>query len=200
MHDVITGLSPRAWEPGIAGQRTPKKTSLICLPGFVGAHGNSIRLRRLSRRAVFVKFLIINNIRCRHSALQRNEQLALANIYVVSLAHCCCRRCFEIRRRARGCELCRIAYKFNQAWTDVQMRRPSPRRVPRVRGGVELRFPLYAFLLLMTSERVSVVLLRFCRAARLAYPAAHGCALLFYAILCNRLNLHYGEGIYLFGA
>ena len=38
------------------------------------------------------------------------------------------------------------------------------------------------------------------RAARLAYPAAHGRAFLFHAILCNRLNLHYGEGIYLFGA
>ena len=129
------------------GRRPPKKRPLICLPGFVGAHGNSIRLRRLSRRAVFVKFQIINNIRCRHSALQRNEQLALANIYVVSLAHCCCRRCFEIRRRARGCELCCLAYKFNQAWTDVQMKLPSPRRVPCVRGRLELRFLLYAFLL-----------------------------------------------------
>ncbi len=106
------------------------------------------------RGAVFVKFQIINNIRCRHSALQRNEQLALANIYVMSLAHCCCRRCFEIRRRARGGEMCRLSYKFNQAWTDVQMKRPSLRRVPRVRGRLELRFLLYAFLLTIFRARL----------------------------------------------
>lgn len=90
--------------PGSVHQKRPR----VCPSRFVGAHGNGIRLRRLSRRAVFVKFQIINNIRCRHSALQRNEQLAPANIYVMSLAHCCCRRCFEIRRRARGGELCRL--------------------------------------------------------------------------------------------
>ena len=165
----VCGLSPRAWEPGIAGQRTPKKTPLIYLPRFVGAHGNSIRLRRLSRRAVFVKFQIINNIRCRHSALQRNEQLALANIYVMSLAHCCCRRCFEIRRQVRGGETCRLSYKFNQAWTDVQMKLPSPRRVPCVRGRLELRFLLYAFLLTIFRaclRRFVAVLL--CRASRVS--------------------------------
>ena len=85
-------------------------------------------------------------------------------------AHCCCRRCFEIRRRARGCELCRLAYKFNQAWTDVQMKLPSPRRVPCVRGRLELRFPLYAFLLTIFRARLCrfvAVLPR--RASRVSY-------------------------------
>lgn len=146
-------LRPRARESGIAGPAAAVENA-VGMPAPFRRSALQWHLRRLSRIAVFVKFQIINNIRCRHSALQRNDQLALANIYVVSLAHCCCRRCFEIRRQAWGGEICRLSYKFNQAWTDVQMKRPSLRRVQRVRGRLELRFLLYAFLLTIFRARL----------------------------------------------
>ena len=110
----VCGLRPHAWESGIAGPAVAVENA-VGMPAPFRRSALQWYLRRLSRIAVFVKFQIINNIGCRHSALQRNEQLALANIYVVSLAHCCCRRCFEIRRQVRGGEVCRLAYKFNQA-------------------------------------------------------------------------------------
>lgn len=80
----VCGLRPHAWESGIAGPAAAVENA-VGMPAPFRRSALQWYLRRLLRIAVFVKFQIINNIRCRHSAFQRNAHLALANIYVMSL-------------------------------------------------------------------------------------------------------------------
>ena len=89
-----------------------------------------------------------------HCLYRRHFSMLTWNFAVLNFLQRIVTKSRSAPRQARGGEICRLSYKFNQAWTDVQMKRPSLRRVQRVCGRLELRFFLYAFLLTIFRARL----------------------------------------------